>query len=162
MNDQILSHLQQQVDQIITPLRATRRRKSLMREELLAHLLDIYETETTHSDPPAALTQTLRRFGDSTSLSKDLQSSVPIFERILQSLYNKEPTMNRLWLTLLLTGIAGLAFGLSLILPALAKLKLEGRLPGGHIIPIVIGAIIMYTGFQICCWGLARKIKKAT
>ena len=161
MTDDIRSQLEHEVEQIITPLRASPRRKSLMREELLAHLISLYEHESTQSpSTPAALTATLRRFGNADSLTLDLQSSVPALERIFS--WNKELAMKRLWLNLLLLGIAGLAFGLSLVLPALAKLKLDGHLPGPPIAFLVLGAVSMFAGAQAFAWGIARRMRRTT
>jgi hypothetical protein len=160
-DEQILAQLRLQVDALVNPLRAGPARKSIMREELLAHLIGIYDDESnTPESSSSALTATRRRFGDSAALSRQLQASVPFLERVFSMIYNKEHTMKRFWLTLLLTGLAGLAFGLALVLPALAKLKLDGALPGGPITFLVLGVVIMMFGAQALCWGIARRIRK--
>ena len=75
-------------------------------------------------------------------------------------IYNTEQGMKRFWLTLLLAGIGFLAFGLSLILPALAKYKLQGHLEGGPLVFLVLGVVIMVLGAQVSCWGIARKVRE--
>ena len=161
MSDDAYLQLERRVAAIIDPLRARARRKSMIREELLAHLAAIYEDERDRArSPDDALTATLRRFGDSSQLTNDLQASVPALERFLSLIYNPEHGMKRFWLTLLLAGIAGLAIGLSLILPALAKYKQQGNLEGGPIVFLVLGVVIMVLGAQVSCWGIARKMRQ--
>ena len=161
MSDDAYLELERKVAGIIHPLRAGSRRKSMMREELLAHLAGIYEDERNHARcADDALVATLRRFGDSLELTSDLQASVPALERFISTIYNPEQGMKRFWLTLLLAGIAGLAFGLSMVLPALAKYKLHGHLEGGPLVFLVLGVVIMVLGAQVSCWGIARKIRE--
>ena len=161
MSDDAYTELERRVEEILQPLYARLRRKSNMREELLAHLAGIYEDELEHSRCAGdALTSTLRRFGDSGPLTNDLQSSVPALERLISMIYNKEQGMKRFWLTLLLAGIAFLAIGMSLVLPALAKYKLQGHLEGAPIAFLVLGVVIMVLGAQVSCWGIARKIRQ--
>jgi hypothetical protein len=161
MSDDAYLQLERRVQAIIDPLRAGARRKSIMREELLAHLAAIYEDERDRARcADHALAGTLRRFGDSSQLTNDLQASVPALERFISMIYNPEQGMKRFWLTLILAGIAGLAFGLSLVLPALAKYKLHGHLEGGPLVFLVLGVVIMVLGAQVSCWGIARKMRQ--
>jgi len=160
MSDDANRQLERRVQEIIDPLRAGSRRKSMMREELLAHLTGIFEEERGRASADDALLATLRRFGDCAQLTSDLQASVPALERLISLIYNPEQGMKRFWLTLILAGIAGLAFGLSLILPALAKYKKQGHLEGGPLVFLVLGVVIMVLGAQVSCWGIARKMRQ--
>jgi len=72
------------VERAVRPLRANNRRKDRMREELLAHLQELYHEELARLiDPSAALDQAMRRFGDPAELRRELQDSVPLLERWL-------------------------------------------------------------------------------
>jgi hypothetical protein len=84
MNDAVLRELKSVVEQSVQPVRATFARKRRMREELLAHLVSIFEEEVgTLGDEQAALDETKRRFGDPETLSEQLQKSVPRRDRLL-------------------------------------------------------------------------------
>ncbi len=64
------------VERAVRPLRAQIARKRKMREELLAHLSEIYEEEYQRlADPDAALHEAAKRFGDPAQLSRELQGS---------------------------------------------------------------------------------------
>ena len=84
MDDIILQELKRVVEQAVRPVRATMARKRRMREELLAHLVAIFEEETGKlGDEQAALDQTKRRFGDPRELTGSfsrlfLVGSVPV------------------------------------------------------------------------------------
>ncbi len=82
MNDVILKELKVVVERTVRPVRATMARKRKMREELLAHLVSIFE-EAARSlgDEQAALTQAKRRFGDPGELTTQLQQAVPRQDR---------------------------------------------------------------------------------
>lgn len=75
------------VERAVRPVRANTARKRRMREELLAHLTEIYNQEQARlGDPAAALQEAARRFGDPVELGQDLQASVPAPERVGYSL----------------------------------------------------------------------------
>jgi hypothetical protein len=72
------------VERAVRPVRASSRHKDRMREELLAHLQELYNEELARlGDPSAALEQAARRFGDPAELRGELQQSVPLMERWL-------------------------------------------------------------------------------
>jgi hypothetical protein len=74
------------VERAVRPVRAESAQKFKMRRELLAHLTCIYEEELARrSDPAAARVEALRRFGDPAALTRELQGSVPVLERILHT-----------------------------------------------------------------------------
>jgi hypothetical protein len=74
------------VDRAVRPVRATERRKLRMRQELLAHLTAVFEEERARlGDDAAAREEALRRFGEPAGLTRELQASVPLLERTLQT-----------------------------------------------------------------------------
>jgi len=77
--------LRTQVERIVRPIRATAHRKNRMREELLAHLGELYQQELlAHPDNKvAALTVACKRFGEPAALRAELQATVPAVERFL-------------------------------------------------------------------------------
>jgi len=84
MNEVILQSLKARVDQMVTGIPARATRVELMREELLAHLVSIYEDELSRClDEENALKAALCRFGASESLGEELASCVPVLERTL-------------------------------------------------------------------------------
>ena len=73
----------QTVERAVRPVRTGMGHKRKMREELLAHLSAIYQEELERlNDPIAALEASTRRFGDPAELSRELQTAVPIGEKI--------------------------------------------------------------------------------
>ena len=78
MNDSTLMQLKVVVERSVRPVRATLNRKRRMREELLAHVCDVFDQELARlGDAPAALARTQERFGQATELTEQLQASVP-------------------------------------------------------------------------------------
>lgn len=77
--------LRKQVERAVRPVRAGKRRKLLMREELLAHLVALYEEERSRrpdaGTADAALREALARFGDPAALTVELSGSVGWQER---------------------------------------------------------------------------------
>jgi hypothetical protein len=62
----------------VRPVRASTRRKRMMREELLAHVSDIFDQEAARiGDDGAALPRTALRFGRPEEVTDQLQESVP-------------------------------------------------------------------------------------
>ena len=72
------------VERIVRPVRATARRKLQMRRELLAHLqATLEEEQTAGADPQAAWKSATSRLGVPAELTRDLQKSVPLAERLI-------------------------------------------------------------------------------
>jgi ATP-dependent Clp protease ATP-binding subunit ClpC len=83
MNDVTEKELKIVVERTVRPVRATMARKRKMREELLAHLVSIFEEERKRAgDEQAALDQTKRRFGDPEELTGQFQEAVPRWDRL--------------------------------------------------------------------------------
>jgi hypothetical protein len=83
MNEATERELKIVVEQAVRPVRATISRKRRMREELLAHLMSIFEEERLKTgDEQAALDQAKRRFGDPKELTAELQESMSRWEGV--------------------------------------------------------------------------------
>jgi len=78
MNEDIVRELRKTVERAVRPLAVSLKRKRQVREELLAHLLGVFDQElATDGDEQAALARTLARFGDPAELTADLANSAP-------------------------------------------------------------------------------------
>src|SRR5688500_3028373 len=78
-------HLEQMriVERVVRPVRAGIAHKRKMREELLAHVAEIYTEEQARlDDPAAALKAAAQRLGDPEALARELQDAVPASERL--------------------------------------------------------------------------------
>lgn len=85
------------VERVVRPVRAEPRRKMKMRQELLAHLTSAYEEGKTRlGNESLALEEAVRRFGKPKELTRDLQASVPVYERLFFA-----PLPGTKWLTAL-------------------------------------------------------------
>ena len=78
MNESTLTQLKIIVERAVRPVRASISRKGKMREELLAHVVGVFEEERARlGDYQAALARTALRFGDTAEVTSQLQESVP-------------------------------------------------------------------------------------
>jgi hypothetical protein len=83
----IETKLRTAVERAVRPLRATFARKRVLREELLAHLVSVFEEEEQRGvDPDEALSRTLVRFGEPRALAHELQTTIPRWNRGLSRL----------------------------------------------------------------------------
>jgi hypothetical protein len=74
------------VERAVRPVRAEPRRKMRMRQELLAHLTASYEEELARrGDEAAAREAAAQRFGDPAAIARELQATVPAWERLLHA-----------------------------------------------------------------------------
>jgi hypothetical protein len=72
------------VERAVRPVRAGGARKYRMRQELLAHLTASYEEERAKlGDDRAAVEAAVRRLGDPTEITKEMQATVPLVEQFL-------------------------------------------------------------------------------
>jgi hypothetical protein len=70
------------VERAVRPVRATTTWKRKTREELLAHLVAIYDAETSRlTNSAKAMQAAVNRFGDPTELARELESSLSASER---------------------------------------------------------------------------------
>jgi hypothetical protein len=87
MNESTLTQLKITVERAVRPLRASTHRKRKIREELLAHVSEVFEEELGQGrDERAALERTAQRFGDAAAVTAQLQGSVPAGDRVMRFL----------------------------------------------------------------------------
>jgi hypothetical protein len=81
--DELMIH----VERIVRPVRAFASRKLRMRRELLAHLREALDEERRRhpGDEAAAIEEARRRLGEAGELTKSLQKTVPLLERLLMA-----------------------------------------------------------------------------
>jgi hypothetical protein len=90
MNESTLTQLKILVERAVRPVQASAVRKRKMREELLAHVVGVFEEEVRLGDEQAALPRTQDRFGQAAELTGQLQASVPpsdSFERSAENFF---------------------------------------------------------------------------
>jgi hypothetical protein len=100
-----MQELMVHVERIVRPVRAFQSRKLRMRRELLGHLQAALDEERGHgADEPTAIEQAKRRLGDPSDVTRELQKSVSLPERILlakvpvsKKLENLEVRTGRVW-----------------------------------------------------------------
>jgi hypothetical protein len=87
MNESTLTQLKTIVERTVRPVRASTSHKQKIREELLAHVSEVFEEELAAlDDEQAALKQTVLRFGNPGELRGQLQESVPVSDAITRFL----------------------------------------------------------------------------
>jgi hypothetical protein len=153
MNESTLTQLKIIVERAVRPVRASTGRKRKMREELLAHVVGVFEEEAARpGDERAALEQAALRFGNPDEVTMQLQQSVPTFDSIERfadwvSFRPWEPTWHRAVRYTVIVEMVALLF-------LFAVLLLGGRLgelPTNalwHAFAILF--ISGYLGFTVC------------
>jgi hypothetical protein len=107
MNESTLTRLKIIVERAVRPVRASTGRKRKMREELLAHVVGVFEEEVARlGDERAALEQTALRFGSPAEVTSRLQESVPAGDRIAR-FFDGRPGEAALWVPLRVACWAG-------------------------------------------------------
>jgi hypothetical protein len=155
-DDTRLELFRAQVDSTLATVSAYACRKRVMREELLAHLLDAYEDELTcHPAPHAAAEAALCRLGDVHSLAIQLSASVPPAERFISYCLRKEPLMRKVYLRIL-AAVAVVLIGLAFVFPAVAKWHNEGQFVGQVMLGLCFGSIITLFGLVSLGFGVAQ------
>jgi len=83
MNEATQIELKKIVERAVRPVRAGIERKRRMRDDLLSHVVAVYEEELGRSNNEAAsLAATIKRFGDPAPLTAELQASVSFVDRL--------------------------------------------------------------------------------
>jgi hypothetical protein len=91
-----MDDLKLHVERIVRPVRATQSRKLRMRRELLAHLHAALTEERANSpDEATAMERPTQRLGTPEELSRTLQKSVPLIQRILLAKLEKPKPWGR-------------------------------------------------------------------
>jgi ATP-dependent Clp protease ATP-binding subunit ClpC len=100
MNESTLTRLKIIVERAVRPVQASAARKQKMREELLAHVVGVFEEEVARlGDDRAALEQTALRFGNPADVTRQLQASVPAGDRVAR-FFEGRPGEAALWFPL--------------------------------------------------------------
>jgi hypothetical protein len=96
MNSEIIDNFESKIAHAVRPIVASPRRKRVMREELLAHLIASYSEELSRvSDPEVALGSAIRRFGNVDELREQLQAAVPRWERAVYECFDRKELLMR-------------------------------------------------------------------
>lgn len=83
MNDDVLTQLKVHVEKAVRPLRISLLRKKRMREDLLAHIIEIYDDETANADDEQEILQrTFERFGEPSEITAEMRKGVSLMEGI--------------------------------------------------------------------------------
>ena len=97
MNESTLTRLKIVVERAVRPVRASVSRKRKMREELLAHVIGVYEEEFSRlDDEHTALEHTALRFGNPSEVTSQLQASVPAGDGITR-FFEGRPGESMIW-----------------------------------------------------------------
>src|SRR5579872_93282 len=111
MNESTLTQLKMIVERAVRPVRASTSRKWRMREELLAHVVGVFEEEAAKpGDHQDALERTARRFGNPAEVTGQLQESIPGSDVIARFCEGRpeEPALWGALQSVCFTGAAGL------------------------------------------------------
>lgn len=100
-------------------------RKSVMREELLEHLLERYQAELCRQpDARSAVRTAIGRMGNANELRAQLQATVPLPERLLHLFLDRKERFMSRWLWVL--GIAAIVAADALSFPQSEQVQLAG------------------------------------
>lgn len=151
MKDSTFSQLEAIVERALKPVWATPARKQMLRMELLAHVMDIFDEEfATLDNEQTALNHTLCRFGLADAIGTELQSSLSFANRWLPFLFKENSMKTWLWWL----AVMAIFTGPALIMPALAKYRDAGVLT---MLPLLAGIAITVFGLVLAGFGLGRR-----
>jgi hypothetical protein len=165
MKEAILDDLTAYVLQAVGPLFGSRSRKQQMQEELLAHLLSLYDEELASlQDEQKAAVRAKQRFGRVDDLCNALQAAVPLPER-LGFLISRKGILMKRWLWII--GCVAVYVGMGLILPAIQLWRSGG--PNGHLsvteafwmypsLPL-LGLVLTLGGLGAIAYGVVRAFR---
>jgi hypothetical protein len=123
MNDAVLNDLTAHVAQATGSIPVSAARRQQIHEELLAHLLDLYDQELERlQDEWAAADRAKQRFGQADDLRGELATAVPWVERLILRICGKEGIMWR-WLGMYVLGLVTVFVGMGFVLPAIQQLR---------------------------------------
>ena len=111
MHESSVTQLKIIVERAVRTVRASTSRKWKMREELLAHVVGVFEEEAAKpGDHQTALERTARRFGNPAEVTGQLQGSIPASDRIVRFCEGRpgEPVLRGALRLAWFTGAAGL------------------------------------------------------
>ncbi len=169
MNDTTLKELKSVVERTVRPVQATFARKRRMREELLSHLVSIFEEEAAKAgDEPAALRRATERFGDPGELASQLQQSVPRWDRlrsIMEQLgYQRGQSVWHLAARHLLVTLLIYAVAAMVALPIMLALEgryhtgsVEGLHGVGEVLGVAVVMVLLSATFSLVLAALLNK-----
>lgn len=165
MNESTLRQLKTIVERAVRPVRATVSRKRRMREELLAHLVTVFEDEAQRlGDEKAAIARAAERFGDPAELAGQLRQTVPRLDRLHSrldeafALHSGESLLRFVGRQSALVFL-GYAAALILMMPVLA---IRGRLGEmGLILHVVAVAAVFVAAFSSAFVLVATRMGRA-
>jgi hypothetical protein len=106
LNQSTMTGLKIIVERAVRPVRVSNTHRRKFREELLAHVVGVFEEERARLDSDqSALEQTALRFGNPAEVTSQLQESVPAGDRIVQ-IWDGQPGEATLWVLLRLAYVA--------------------------------------------------------
>lgn len=172
MKQTILDDLTAYIVQAVGPLSGSRSRKRQMQEELLGHLLSLYDEELASlQDEQKAAVRAKQRFGQVDDLCNDLQAAVPWLEWLFFLVSRKENLMKR-WLWIIgcvpvYVGVGLILVGVGLILPAIQLWRSGG--PNAHLsvteafwMPFglpVLGLVLTLSGLGTIAYSAVRAFR---
>ncbi len=155
MNERVWTGLKAHVERttLFLPLRPAQ--KAQVQEELLAHLVAVYEEELARlKDDEAALNGATSRFGDPEALGEEIRDTVPFSEWLWFALgFTKE---NIMWRWLVLLGFVAVAVGLGFVFPAVAQLRGLAEVTAATVPLLVFGIVVTLGGFGSLAYGAER------
>ena len=152
MNEAIWNELTRHILQALAPLPASRSHKQRMQEELLAHLLALYEEELASAkEEQAAANRAKERFGRADDLCGELQTAVPMLERLVFLLSRKSEIM---WRWLWIVGCVAVLVGLGFVFPAIAEFKNADPIARNDAHSIGISIALLGLGLVLSLGGL--------
>lgn len=163
MNDLTMTQLKVIVERAVRPIRASKLRKRRMREELLGHLVGIYEEELGRlGDHQAALEQAGQRFGNPRELTEELQEAVPKWDRVFPILDELEFRPGRSLLRVAGRHVLFTCVLFSVTLLAILPLTwIRGRLGEiGLLLHMLLVMCIVSGGFSFAFAYLAERLRQ--
>jgi hypothetical protein len=145
MSDQAFDALDEYLNQLLESLPMRERKRRELHEELLGHLLGIFDEEFAQcGDETTALRQTLMRFGAANPLRSELDGCVLYRERLLSWFsQRKEKIMWRLFLVL---GVLAVLIGMGFVMPAVQQML--------YVEVMMLSVGLLGLGLLICAAGV--------
>jgi hypothetical protein len=153
MTDDIESDLAAHVERAVASVAVRPAHRRRMREELLAHLLAVYDEEFARTgDEQVSALAAKQRFGCPESLRGEFEASVPRIERVFVLFLQRKA--NVMWRWLLLIGLVAFYVGLGVVLPAIARLRTEPSPIVLSSVLLVLGSVLALAGVGAFGWGI--------
>lgn len=158
MNEHTLTQLQIVVERAVRPVRTASLRKDMIRQELLAHLIAVYEEHfARRGNEVQALNEATSRFGQPAELARELQASISWKERamcIFEHYFHRRPAetglsyLRRSAVMLLLfnAAIMALTVGIVELFEGIPPREFWMRLRGGGSFVLIQSADILLLG----------------